>query len=295
MHQVGARGLRGRYSVFCISLQSFWESGGFSNSLIAAARLGLTCSAIGHLGNDKFGEFLLKIMRQEGINFHEFYRGGDPAMSEKLPLRFPEPSTQPPHSNRNWEEENDGAQWGGAFRNDQVTSVVTNPVTSAVTNPVTNPYVETLFCWVMIDRAHCHAFCSRFDFDSNPMFASLVRLPPPLETLVRRSKALFINGFIFDEVPTPGIISAARFARDCGAAVFFDPGPRTFALARGEAQQREALERVIGVSSVLLLTAEEVRETRGGPPDNLHVWMCQWHHPLPASHNGSFSPVLTWC
>lgn len=34
---------------------------------IAAARLGLRCSAVGHVGSEIYGGFLLNVLREEGI------------------------------------------------------------------------------------------------------------------------------------------------------------------------------------------------------------------------------------
>lgn len=34
---------------------------------IAAARLGLRCTAIGHVGSEVYGQFLLDVLRDEGI------------------------------------------------------------------------------------------------------------------------------------------------------------------------------------------------------------------------------------
>ncbi|XP_062080722.1 fructokinase-1 [Humulus lupulus] len=47
----------------------FWEAGGNCNVAIAAARLGLNCVAIGHVGNEIYGRFLLDVLRNEGIGF----------------------------------------------------------------------------------------------------------------------------------------------------------------------------------------------------------------------------------
>lgn len=36
---------------------------------IAAARLGLRCATIGHVGDEIYGQFLLDVLHDEGINF----------------------------------------------------------------------------------------------------------------------------------------------------------------------------------------------------------------------------------
>ncbi|XXG77706.1 hypothetical protein AAC387_Pa08g1810 [Persea americana] len=43
------------------------EAGGNCNLAIAAARLGLRCVALGHVGNEIFGHFLLDVLQEEGI------------------------------------------------------------------------------------------------------------------------------------------------------------------------------------------------------------------------------------
>ncbi|KAI7727523.1 hypothetical protein M8C21_003827 [Ambrosia artemisiifolia] len=48
--------------------KKYWEAGGNCNMAIAAARLGLRCNVIGHIGNEIYGKFLLDVLRDEGIN-----------------------------------------------------------------------------------------------------------------------------------------------------------------------------------------------------------------------------------
>ncbi|XP_022728119.1 fructokinase-1-like [Durio zibethinus] len=45
----------------------YWEAGGNCNMAIAAARLGLDCLTIGHVGNEIYGKFLLDVLHEEGI------------------------------------------------------------------------------------------------------------------------------------------------------------------------------------------------------------------------------------
>ncbi|KAH0905796.1 hypothetical protein HID58_037623 [Brassica napus] len=47
--------------------KKYWEAGGNCNMAIAAARLGLQCVAIGHVGDEIYGEFLLDVLHEEGI------------------------------------------------------------------------------------------------------------------------------------------------------------------------------------------------------------------------------------
>ncbi|CAA7026395.1 unnamed protein product [Microthlaspi erraticum] len=48
--------------------KKYWEAGGNCNMAIAAARLGLNCVAIGHVGDEIYGEFLLDVLHGEGIS-----------------------------------------------------------------------------------------------------------------------------------------------------------------------------------------------------------------------------------
>lgn len=48
--------------------KKYWEAGGNCNMAIAAARLGLRCNVIGHIGNEIYGKFLLDVLHDEGIN-----------------------------------------------------------------------------------------------------------------------------------------------------------------------------------------------------------------------------------
>ncbi|XP_059660388.1 fructokinase-1 isoform X2 [Cornus florida] len=45
----------------------YWEAGGNCNMAIAAARLGLCCTAIGHVGSEIYGRFLVDVLNDEGI------------------------------------------------------------------------------------------------------------------------------------------------------------------------------------------------------------------------------------
>lgn len=62
-------------------MQRFWEAGGNCNTAIAAARLGLHCTSIGHVGDELYGNFLLDVLHNEGIRMV--------AMSEDTDLNCP--------------------------------------------------------------------------------------------------------------------------------------------------------------------------------------------------------------
>ena len=44
---------------------------------IAAARLGLNCMSIGHVGNEIYGKFLLDVLHDEGIGMVEMSNNAD--------------------------------------------------------------------------------------------------------------------------------------------------------------------------------------------------------------------------
>eukprot|EP00850_Spirogloea_muscicola_P006226 SM000029S10521 [mRNA] locus=s29:590887:593262:+ [translate_table: standard] len=183
--------------------ESAWEGGGNSNFAITAARLGLRCVALGHLGKEVFGNFMLRVLASEGIKVVEI---GDEVVG---PLG---------------EDDYDG---------------------------------QTLVCWVMVDPQKRHAFSSRFDFNESPAFSRIRELPATVDSIVRRAKALVCNGFVFDELQPATILASISSARAAGCAVFFDPGPRARSLSRGTPQQRDALKRLLCLSNVVLLTADE--------------------------------------
>ncbi|KAK9083356.1 hypothetical protein Scep_029827 [Stephania cephalantha] len=47
--------------------RKYWEAGGNCNVAIAAARLGLCCLTVGHVGDEIYGHFLLDVLNDEGI------------------------------------------------------------------------------------------------------------------------------------------------------------------------------------------------------------------------------------
>ncbi|KAI5066771.1 hypothetical protein GOP47_0017299 [Adiantum capillus-veneris] len=181
--------------------ETFWEAGGNSNFAIAAARLGLHCAALGHVGYEKFGSFLHEVLEKEGVQV----------------IRLEEEDIQE----------------------------------------------ETLVCWVLVDSNHRHGFCSRFDFNKDPAFTWIKELPVCAKETILRSKVLFFNGFLFDELTPDMITLAVDFANETGCVVFFDPGPRGNSLCKGPVSQQQALRKLLSCSDVLLLTADEAKALTG--------------------------------
>jgi sugar/nucleoside kinase (ribokinase family) len=104
---------------------------------------------------------------------------------------------------------------------------------------------------------HSHSF-SRFDFNKEPAFKSIKELPTSAKEIINQSKVLFCNGFLFDELSPEVIMSAVDYANESGCMVFFDPGPRGKSLFNGLCSQQLALNKLLNLSNVLLLTADEV-------------------------------------
>lgn len=59
-----------------VFVQSCWEGGGNANVAIAGSRLGLNCVTLGHVGDEKFGHFLHRVLDTEGVQRVDI-QGGD--------------------------------------------------------------------------------------------------------------------------------------------------------------------------------------------------------------------------
>ena len=79
--------------------------------------------------------------------------------------------------------------------------------------------------------------------------------------LLRDTRAVLLNGFLFDELPAQVVLTAAATARAAGAAVFFDPGPRAWTLPP------TVLQGVLDLSDVVITT----QACRPPPPCLLHL------------------------
>eukprot|EP00889_Picochlorum_renovo_P003114 jgi/Picre1/30144/NNA_005513.t1 len=123
--------------------QESWEVGGNTNTLIAAARLGMRAGALGLIGEDSFGSFLTEVLEAEGTG-------------------------------------------GGCFVS---------------------------------------------------------------------ARTVFVNGFVFDEIPEELVVQAVHVAHGRGAAVIFDPGPRSWTFKEGV--RRHALDTMLDIADIVLMTEEE--------------------------------------
>ncbi|KAL9239722.1 hypothetical protein vseg_014016 [Gypsophila vaccaria] len=188
--------------------KQYWEAGGHCNTAIAAARLGLRCATIGHVGNEIYGQFLLDVLQEEGIGFVE---------------------------------------------------MVDNP--EAISNA--EEAYKTLLCWVLVDPFQRHGFCSRADFSDEPAFNWINDLSMNVKLVIKRSKILVFNGYGFDDHSPGFIMSALKYAVEVGTSVFFDPGPKGRSLSTGTPEEQMALNELLKMSDVLLLTSDEAESLTG--------------------------------
>ncbi|KAI4349428.1 hypothetical protein L6164_010018 [Bauhinia variegata] len=122
---------------------------------------------------------------------------------------------------------------------------------------------ETLICWVLVDPLQRHGFCSRADFNQEPAFHWMSKLSRDVKVAIKKSKALICNGYGFDELSPGVILSALEYAVEVGTSVFFDPGPRGKSLSNGTPEEKRALNQLLRMSDVLLLTADEAESLTG--------------------------------
>ncbi len=120
---------------------------------------------------------------------------------------------------------------------------------------------HTLVCYVLVDPQGGHAFCSRYDFGPWPLLSGVSALPPTVSSTLRSTAAVFINGFVFDELPLDLVTAAIATAAAEGAVVLFDPGPRAFTMRDGA--RRAALDTLLDLSEVVLMTSEEASQVTG--------------------------------
>ena len=91
-----------------------------------------------------------------------------------------------------------------------------------------NSESRTLVCFVLVDGSGSHAFCSSYDLGPWPLLAEKYKLGADVKAALRKSKAMFVNGFAFDELAPNDVVDAAGIIHKHDGAVFFDPGPRAF-------------------------------------------------------------------
>lgn len=120
---------------------------------------------------------------------------------------------------------------------------------------------QTLLCFVLVGPDGGHAFCSAYDFGPWPLLGGEQDIPHAVHAMLRDTRAVYLNGFVFDELEPELVAAVARAARAAGAAVFFDPGPRCWTLLEG--RRRAALDELLSLSDVVLMTEEEAAAVTG--------------------------------
>lgn len=113
-----------------------------------------------------------------------------------------------------------------------------------------------------------HIFClqgpnyvfsiSRADFCEEPILHWMSKLSSEVKMAIKNSKVLFCNGYGFDELSPGALLSAMEYAVEVGTSIFFDPGPRGKSLSTGTPDEQRALNQLLRMSDVLLLTSDEV-------------------------------------
>ncbi len=181
--------------------QESWEVGGNTNTLIAAARLGMRVGALGLIGGDSFGSFLTEVLEAEG------------------------------------------------------TGIVSGIVDRNLL-PGRDHAFETLACFVLVNtRTNEHSFCSKYDFGPWPLFWNVHSLCSKAVDVLSRTRTVFVNGFVFDEIPEDLVVQAVHIAHGRGAAVIFDPGPRSWTFNEGI--RRHVLDTMLDIADIVLMTEEE--------------------------------------
>jgi len=132
---------------------------------------------------------------------------------------------------------------------------------------------DTLICFVLSDGAGAHAFCSRYDLGPWPLMRDVSEVSNEAREVLRSCRAVFVNGFVFDELKPSAVGQALKLARSNGAGIFFDPGPRSFTFVdESNPSRMEALNVALTNSDVVLATEEELAALTGAalgaPPED---------------------------
>lgn len=142
--------------------------------------------------------------------------------------------------------------------------VVSMASAEAIGKPNAHPLLTaTLLCFVLVDPQSRHAFCSQYDAVPGPIFGDDDTIPTDVFHALSRSRACYLNGFLFDEM-SPGLIERLAVAtKDLGTALLFDPGPKSMQIMGGTAPGKEVMQDLIRMSEVVLLTQEEAAAFSG--------------------------------
>ena len=116
---------------------------------------------------------------------------------------------------------------------------------------------ETSVCLVIVDSSQRHLFCSTFEVEPGPVFHHPSNLTALALQQIREAKALFMNGYVFQECSGEMLKFAFDEAIQAQTATFFDPGPYGTKMANGSAERRRELQEIMHRSHVVLATEEE--------------------------------------
>lgn len=120
---------------------------------------------------------------------------------------------------------------------------------------------QTLLCFVLVAPDSAHSFCSRYDFGPWPLLPGVTSMPPPAQQALHDTRAVYLNGCLFDELPSDMVLSALLHAKNNGAVICFDPGPRSWVLSSGA--RRATLDALLDLSDIVVMTEEEAAAVTG--------------------------------
>ncbi|KAL3143635.1 hypothetical protein ABBQ38_002431 [Trebouxia sp. C0009 RCD-2024] len=120
---------------------------------------------------------------------------------------------------------------------------------------------QTLLCFVLVAPNAAHSFCSRYDFGPWPLLPGVTSMPPSAWQALTDTRAIYLNGCLFDELPSDMVLSALLQAKNNGAVICFDPGPRSWVLSSGS--RRPTLNALLDLSDIVVMTEEEALAVTG--------------------------------
>ncbi|KAL0045494.1 hypothetical protein WJX82_008274 [Trebouxia sp. C0006] len=120
---------------------------------------------------------------------------------------------------------------------------------------------QTLLCFVLVAPDSAHSFCSRYDFGPWPLLPGVTTMPPPAWQALQDTRAVYLNGCLFDELPSDMVLSVLLQAKNNGAVICFDPGPRSWVLSSGS--RRQTLDALLDLSDIVVMTEEEALAVTG--------------------------------
>ena len=271
------------------------ELGGNANFLIAAARLGLRTAAVAHVGEDAIGEFAASELEREGV---EVMRPPLLGRGVEVPVEcVGEPPTSPSRSSSSssisamilGREDTlvcyvlthaESASHAFCSAYDLGPHPLLASASSSSTSSSSSSSSSSSGSSSSPSEADDFERRERRNDDGESGAASPSPSPPPPPAahpllpqaaldILRSTRAVFVNGFAFDELPAGTVLAALEAARAAGALVFFDPGPRVAAMLSSPSSsdalgpRAALLEAALDAADVVLLTEEEAEAATG--------------------------------